>query len=90
MRRSAPRARTSVRQVSASANGYVANSVLHVARRIGAEMPRYGIVDFMYACMAGARAGSATARSALRTRVPRVTPIAYRIRNVSDTLTLSR
>ena len=35
-------------------------------RTSGTRTPRYGIADFMYACICGARSGSAAARSAAR------------------------
>jgi hypothetical protein len=50
------------------AGGRALASIRTSQRTVGTDTPRYGIGDFMYACICGARAGSAAPRSAVRTR----------------------
>ena len=56
-------ARAMVSTSFTSAGGWARAAAATISRTEGRVMPRKGISDFMYACMAGAAAGLAAARS---------------------------
>jgi hypothetical protein len=55
--------------VARAVGGRAASSSFISVRRGGVATPRYGIADFMYACICGALTGSASAASPSRTAV---------------------